>query len=358
MKMANNLSPEDVESILVELGYDLQDRGSYWQTNALFRNGDNKTALQIYKNTGVWRDFVENTPPLPFQKLIETHLGTNDPTVIAPYLQGSSSTAPYVAPPPKLSSEEIYEEDCLKKLFPHYSFYSRRGISSPLLKFLKAGLATEGQMYQRFVFPIYNEHRQIHGFSGRYMGTRQTAPKWKHLGKKRNWIYPYYLEDNDGSFPVQEAIEENNAVILVESIGDMLNLWEHGYKNSLVVFGLDASPQLICHLMSLNVKQITISFNNDGSSSLNAGVLGSLKTYLKLLNYFDVERLRICLPTKNDFGEMDAADFQTWNVKCSQWNVQTQGRKILNYIEQGAKDGLISANLFKNSRALEDFLNE
>ena len=61
----------DIESILVDLGYNLDDRGEYWQTNAVYRGGDNKTALQIYKDTGVWKDYVQETGFLPFKALVE-----------------------------------------------------------------------------------------------------------------------------------------------------------------------------------------------------------------------------------------------------------------------------------------------
>ena len=115
MKTEFNLSPADIKAILLELGYELQDRGTYWQTNALYRQGDNKTALQIYKNTGVWRDFVENTPPLPFRKLLETHLGSNDPRDIGKYLKVgySNSTESPESYVPKISDEEIYPEEGL-----------------------------------------------------------------------------------------------------------------------------------------------------------------------------------------------------------------------------------------------------
>jgi hypothetical protein len=72
----------DVESTLNSLGYDLSDKGDYWQTNALFRNGDNKTALQIYKNSGVWKDYVNNTSFMPFKKLVQLTLNSNDDHLI------------------------------------------------------------------------------------------------------------------------------------------------------------------------------------------------------------------------------------------------------------------------------------
>ena len=65
-------------------------------------------------------------------------------------------------------------------------FYNDKGIDSSILKKLKGGLATKGKMYQRFVFPIYNQHKQIHGFSGRDMATSKDRPKWKHIGRKKS----------------------------------------------------------------------------------------------------------------------------------------------------------------------------
>ena len=55
-----------IQSILEELGYNLYDQGNYWQCSALYRNGDNKTALQIYKDSGTWKDY--------FRSLLLCHL--------------------------------------------------------------------------------------------------------------------------------------------------------------------------------------------------------------------------------------------------------------------------------------------
>ena len=55
------METEDIKEVLTELGFKLRDRGPYWQTNALWRNGNNFTAVQIYKDSGVWRDYVDDT---------------------------------------------------------------------------------------------------------------------------------------------------------------------------------------------------------------------------------------------------------------------------------------------------------
>ena len=72
--------------------------------------------------------------------------------------------------------EKTYDDSMLEDLFPHYDFYNQKGIDTEILMSLKGGLATQGQMYQRFVFPIYNSDRKIHGFSGRDMAQRDNAP--------------------------------------------------------------------------------------------------------------------------------------------------------------------------------------
>ena len=81
------MSPEKIYDTLISLGYRLDDRGAYWQTNALFRNGNSRTAVQIYKDSGVWRDYVTNTPYLKLEVLIAKTLGTEDPKVLAQYLK-------------------------------------------------------------------------------------------------------------------------------------------------------------------------------------------------------------------------------------------------------------------------------
>ena len=52
------INSDQFQEILESLGYKLIDCGDHWRTQALYRNGDNSTALKIYKNTGVWMDFV------------------------------------------------------------------------------------------------------------------------------------------------------------------------------------------------------------------------------------------------------------------------------------------------------------
>tara|TARA_B100000035_G_scaffold302626_1_gene300413 strand:- start:928 stop:1962 length:1035 start_codon:yes stop_codon:yes gene_type:complete len=341
------MSPEKIKDSLIQLGYKLADRGSYWQTNAIFRNGDNKTAIQIYKNTGVWKDHVQNSTFSPFSRLVEITLGTNDKNRLKQFLDEDDLGDNYnrLTNSEKLEMEEIYPENCLDRLLPHYKFYNDRGISEETLKSLKGGYATTGKLYGRFVFPIYNEHKQIHGFSGRDMNSSGNRPKWKHVGRKTGWIYPLYANPE-----AEQAINETQSVILVESIGDLLNLNEHGYKNVLVTFGLDVSTKLICATLSLNINKIILSLNNDKTSSENRGLNASIKNYLKLLNYYNPEKILICLPTEKDFGDMSDDQFKEWSNKLQSLTQEKQKPFILDKIN--SIQNKLPKTLLKNKKIL------
>lgn len=336
-----------IKMILEELGYNLMDKGSYWQSNALYRNGDNKTALQIYKDTGAWKDYVSDTPFMPFKKLLILTLNTNDPKILSKYL--NKDEAFFLSNESKNSNERIEMEkifplSCLSELLPHYIFYNKRGISDKILSNLKGGLATKGKMYQRFVFPIYNQYGQIHGFSGRDMSNKEGRPKWKHVGRKSSWVYPAYMPDNyiDSS--------DEDYVIIVESIGDCLNLIQNGFKNVLVSFGLDISSKLLCSIVSFGFKSVFISFNNDLNSKENRGMNAAIKNYLKLLNYFDKDCIKICLPEKNDFGEMNELDFKKWKDKLLLVRDTDQSKKVCLL----AKKMQLPKSLLKNLKLINE----
>ena len=75
-----------IYSSLVELGYELSDFGNHWRTKAIYRGGDNPTSVMIYKDTGVWKDFVANKGAMPFKKLVELTLNTTDYSVLFSYV--------------------------------------------------------------------------------------------------------------------------------------------------------------------------------------------------------------------------------------------------------------------------------
>lgn len=339
----------EIKEILESLGYKLYDRGKFWQTNALFRDGDNKTAVQIYKDTGVWKDHVQDTNFMKFEVLVKKTLGTNNELEIKKYLKGNTfnSLENRKEPSQRIEMEKTFDKDILKELLPHYKFYNDKGISNSVLKFFKSGFSTYGAMHKRFVFPIFNINNEIHGLAGRDMISRENRPKWKHVGKKSNWIYPAYLKNKDGK-NIASIIEDRKEVILVESIGDLLSLHENGYKNVLVTFGLEISPALICFLSSISLKKIILSFNNDEDKDENRGLNACIKNYLKLLKVFDPNIIKICLPTKNDFGEMSSGDYEAWVNKLNKVNDSNQQSKIISLSNSLFKKGKLSKTIMNN----------
>lgn len=349
--MENNV---DVKSVLEELGYKLVDCGDSWRTSAIYRGGDNPTAVKVYKNTGVWTDYVHTNKSMPLAALIQRTLNTNDPKILNKYISTEkNSLYTYNNNTSKIQMEETYSEEHLERLLPHYKFYNSKNISDATLKFYKCGLATTGAMNKRYVFPIYNDSGKICGFSGRDATNYSDRPKWKHMGKKTSWSYPLYVSC-DKKLEVFDAIYKNKEVILVESIGDSMALYENGYKNNLVTFGLDLSPKLLTTLVTLGPKNIIIATNNDSSSQNNRGLQSAVKIFLKLIKYFDIDGVTIQPPIKNDFGVMQEqnVDFDLW------YNKKRDKKRMYKYILDCSKDLPKTLVTSTSKKLIQSRLNE
>ena len=127
-------------------------------------------------------------------------------------------------------------------------YYLKRGYSIEVLDKYDVGTCKKrGKfLYNRAVVPIYNEdYEYILGFTGRsifpmcgecknYHNPDQECsifPKWKHTSgfNKQNCLYNYWY--------AKEYILESNAIILVESPGNVWRLEEAGIHNSVAIFG-------------------------------------------------------------------------------------------------------------------------
>lgn len=328
------------KEVLENLGYQLTDRGNFWQTSAVFRNGDNKTAILIYKNSGVWKDFVEDTQYLPFEALVEKTIGTSDKILLKQIKEGKGEQ--FAVKKPKLLMEEkTYDPSCLNKLLPHYDFYilPPKNISRQTLMDYKCGLATSGKMYQRLVFPIFRQDGKIHGFSGRLVVSKDAA-KWLHRGKKNNWFYPYYTCQR-----TQMKIKKERSVYLVESIGDSLALYDASIENNLVVFGIGLSPILASRISGLDVDKIFISLNNDEDSDKNRGLLKSAQFVCKLSQQIDFKKIYLCSPIKNDFGEMSKEEISLWHKHSKNLTHQDSCKKVIDILGFEIKSNPKNKNL-------------
>ena len=293
----------NVYQILTDLGYKLKDCGKEYRARPLYRDSDNDTVLKIYKDSGHWFDFKENISG-DFSSLVGMTLKLEDPSKAKEWLKDKNFAfhQPKEVSKPLLKSTKKFDLDLLSNLENNHSYWNKRNINNETLSQFKGGVGKAGKMKNRYVFPIFDIKNNIIGFSGRDI-TNLSKIKWKHLGEKNDFVYPLFLNS--------EVIEAQKEVILVESIGDMLSLYQAGIKNVLVTFGTNLSLGILNYLLKIDVKKIYISLNNDSNKN-NAGNVGAEKTYSRLKRYFDDKQLKIALPTKKDFGEMNKEEILQW----------------------------------------------
>ena len=297
---------DQIREILTEIGYSLSDQGKYFRTKPIYRDSSSNTVLSIRKSDGRWKDFREDIGG-SFEDLIRLtlRLKSKDDTTKWLTNKGVNPVAEIRRVEAQVSQTKIFKNELLHKLIPEHSYWNKRGISDETIKIFEGGTTKTGKMANRYVFPIFNHKKQIIGFAGRDLKQENKEakffrPKWKLIGDKAKWRYPLILNHS--------LIREKKQAILVESVGDMLSLWENGIKNCIVTFGVSLSPDTISLLTRLDSDKIFIAFNNDSSGN-EAGNKAAYIARKKLLQFFDESQITITLPNKyNDFNEMHLAE--------------------------------------------------
>tara|TARA_Y100000310_G_scaffold181676_1_gene181687 strand:- start:989 stop:1936 length:948 start_codon:yes stop_codon:yes gene_type:complete len=297
------LDSDSIREILTEIGYSLSDQGKYFRTKPIYRDSSSNTVLSIRKSDGKWKDFREDIGG-SFEDLIRLSLSLKSKGDTTKWLinKGVDTTSEARKIEPKIPQAKIFENKSLNKLMPDHSYWNNRGISNDTLATFKGGVTENGKMANRYVFPIFNKKEQVVGFSGRDLKPERkessefVRPKWKHIGDKSKWNYP--LLNN------VKIIREQKFIIIVESIGDMLSLWENDIKNTIVSFGVILSSSMLSTLTRMDPDKIFVSFNDDSSNS-SAGNEAARVAKKKLLQFFDEDQITIKLPQgHNDFNEM------------------------------------------------------
>lgn len=342
------METEEIQKLLEESGFVLNDRGHYWSTSAIWRNGNNRSAIQIYKDTGVWRDFVAHPAPRPLKCLLKYVLGETE------YIYKTYRSEKYydIFDLPnkkvKIKMPKSYDTSILKSLLPHYKFYLDKKISENILKLYRCGLATSGKMNSRFVFPIFKENNpdRIIGFTGRsfYYTEKGSVSKWKHIGQKREWLYPCFVPKGH-SYPFLDSIKETKIIYILESIGDSLAMSENSMFNNFVTFGVGLSSSQILFLSSLEPEKVVIVSNNDSNKDINVGKIAAIKHFIRLMDFFDLHKIHIKLPILNDLSEShEKGEFTKWRMK--RVNERSQKSEILKVLKYNPE----SLNLPKNEK--------
>ena len=261
----------DVKDILDSLGYRLRDMGREYRTKPLYRDSDSDNVLSIKKDTGYWYDF-KTCEHGSFDKLVKLTLKIDDVKVGVFLKNKNWQQESSGIEKEKLQELKIFPSELLDKLEKDHSYWLSRNIKEETVAMLQD-----------------------------LTGTKKA--KWKHLGDKSKWVYPLYFNS--------KYVVRSKEIILVESIGDMLSLWQSGVKNTAVIFGLDINNSLLNLLIRLDLNKIYISLNNDEDKN-NAGNNAAKKLNTKLLKFFDKNQVTVALPTKNDFGVMNQQEISQW----------------------------------------------
>lgn len=296
----------DVIDVLHKIGYtDLKDFGKDWRTKPLYRASGNSSSLSIVKETGQWYDFSSRQGG-GLMYLVKLTLGLATMDDAQAYLGDETFQSQPRKNLYELTSIKQFDKNLLVKLLKEHEYWLRRGISKSTLETFDGGITYNGRMAYRYVFPILNPKDELVGFSGRSLNNNPNYPKWKHIGSKSHWLYPFKWN--------KDIIAEKKEVILVESIGDMLALWDNGIRNTLVTFGLDLSPAVIKILIQYDMERVFLGFNNDADNEL-AGNLAAEDAQESLLKFFDPKQIIMALPESKDFGEMTAEQIKAWKSK-------------------------------------------
>ena len=298
----------DYKEILLEMGYsNIMDNGREFRMKPIYRESSSNTVLSVRKDSGYFIDFSKNISG-SFADLVKLSLDMNSPAEAHEWLVHSIGPMTDVKKPkPKINEIKILSKESLSKITPDDTYWLNRGISKETLELFGGGVIKVGKMANRYSFPIFNYEKDLVGVSGRYIEPLEEdskIPKWKHIGQKKHWKYPLQVNN--------KIIREEKKVILVESIGDMLSLWEAGVHHSVVTFGLNISTEIINLFLKIDIDKIYISFNNDDENNM-AGNLAAEKAERKLLKYFDPQQICIKLPPKKDFGEMSSQEITAWH---------------------------------------------
>lgn len=306
MTQIHYYNPDNTRAILEALGYKLNDRGSEWRAKPIYRDSDNESSLSIKKDSGRWIDFARGYKG-KIEDLIEITLkkpkGFGSQWLLKKGYESKVRSENEVKEQAPIPYPKYFDPNLLQKLEPQYKYWTNRGISINTLKQFEGGNCKTGKMAGRYVFPIFDESKRISGFAGRSIFNNEI--KWKLIGKRSEWKYPLFL--------TKSFIEAERSVILVESIGDGLKLWESGVKNFIICFGINSLEHIYYELVKLDPEKIFISFNDDMSNSgSKAGNLAARKAAKELLTFFHREQISIKLPSKNDFGEMSTEEIIEW----------------------------------------------
>lgn len=163
-----------------------------------------------------------------------------------------------------------------------------KGISETVLQEFNTFLTPEFGLEEYICIPVYQFGR-LKFIEGRL---RFNSKKPKYYRR------PAGASVNQVLFPL-DKIEPTKEIILVEGIFDMLNMWQHGFRNVLCIFGTqNFGPKKVELLDQVGITKVHLLLDGDAAGARAAVSIE------KLLEANSIQVRNITLPPDKDPGNL------------------------------------------------------
>lgn len=200
----------------------------------------------------------------------------------------------------KTKVDKIFDPELLNKLVRDHSYWEKRGIPSSIVEKFGGGVALDGMMKQRYVIPIFDNNKNLVGFTGRRLDEKMSL-KYKHLGAVSRWVW--------GDL---ENIKRDKFVIIIEGPVDLFALNKYNITHALVLFGVRVGQGIFGFLIANDIKNILISTNRDEKHTVGQRAAENIKKSLS--KFFPEDNIKIALPPEGfkDFADCDEISINKW----------------------------------------------
>lgn len=331
----SDIAMENIEYIYNRLGiFDYTNRYNYIVSTCPIHNGDNKTAFSFHIEKKVWKcfssagecnnkyynniiGFIMGVKKIEKNEAIDwlcNILGIKDgelPKIdyeeyqIKKYVRENKANN---------SNKKTYDKKMLDRL-KEDEYFKKRGFLNSTLEEFQCGLAVDGYMKNRIVFPINDINGDIIGFCGRIIFDKCNKCDFFHNGDNCNiyktdkkWLNSRGYRSDQHLFNLNRAsrsIKEKNEVIIVEGIPDVMRLHQVGVYNVVPLLRADISVQQIRILMSLGHISTVYTFTDTDKTGTNFKTISSVyedENTKSLSRYFNVENVSVY--GYKDIGDM------------------------------------------------------
>jgi DNA primase len=144
-----------------------------------------------------------------------------------------------------------------------------RGIDEKTVKEFKMFTTSEMGFEDYVCIPVY-QFGKLKFIEGRYRFNSKNKPKYNRK--------PAGVNVSNIAFPL-DKLEDKSKVIIVEGIFDMLNMWQHGFRNVLCVFGTqNFNEQKVKLFDDIGIRNVQIMFDGDAAGQSAAAKVRNLLT--------------------------------------------------------------------------------